>query len=190
MLKRIIPFTHELIQQTVIPGDVVIDATCGNGHDTIMLSKAVQNTGTVYAFDIQKEAIEQTGTKLKQESLTNVQLIHDSHEHVDKHLADEHHGKVAAAIFNLGYLPGSDKSVITIPDSTLAAIDHILKQLKPGGIIACVVYYGHPGGEVEKNALIEHLTQLEQKKFNVLQYGFINQKNNPPFLLAIEKKTD
>jgi len=188
MLKRVIPFAHELIQRTVRPGDIAVDATCGNGYDTVMLSQAVGKSGKVYAFDIQEKAIEQTRERLQKESLTNVQLILDSHELLNQYLIEEDRGKIAAATFNLGYLPGSDKKVITKPDATLAAIDQIVTQLKPGGIITCVVYYGHLGGEEEKNALLHHISQFEQKKFNVLQYGFINQKNKPPFLLAIEKK--
>ncbi|WP_440896150.1 class I SAM-dependent methyltransferase [Amphibacillus sp. Q70] len=188
MLKRVIPYAHELIQCAVKPGDVVIDATCGNGHDTVMLCRATGEHGKVYAFDIQLEAIEQTKQKLQSESLANVQLIHDGHQHLNQYLAQEDHGRITAAIFNLGYLPGSDKTIITKPAETLSAIDQIISHLKPGGIIVCVVYHGHPGGEVEKATLLNHLSQLEQREFNVLQYGFINQKNKPPFILAIEKK--
>lgn len=188
MLKRVIPYAHELIQRAVKPGDVVIDATCGNGHDTVMLCQATGEHGKVYAFDIQPEAIEQTKQRLQLESLTNVQLIHDGHQHLNQYLEHEDHGQITAAIFNLGYLPGSDKTIITKPAETLSAIDQIITHLKPGGIIVCVVYYGHPGGEVEKDTLFNHLAQFEQKEFNVLQYGFINQKNKPPFILAIEKK--
>ena len=107
---------------------------------------------------------------------------------LQKYLKSADQGNIAAAIFNLGYLPGSDKSVITTPDGTLSAIDQILDHLRHGGIIVCVVYFGHPGGEEEKDALYSHLSELDQKHFNVLQYGFINQKNKPPFILAVEKK--
>lgn len=188
MLKRVIPYAHELIQRAVKPGDLVIDATCGNGHDTLMLSKAVGEQGKVYAFDVQYEAIERTKQKLQSEALSNVHLIHDGHQNLNQYLDQEDRGKISAAIFNLGYLPGSDKSIITKPTDTISAIDQIIADLKPGGIIVCVVYHGHPGGEEEKDALFTHLKQFEQKEFNVLQYGFINQKNKPPFILAIEKK--
>lgn len=186
MLKRVIPFAHELIQDVVNPGDAVIDATCGNGHDTVMLSQATGRSGHVYAFDVQIQAIEETRRKLAAAALTNVQLIHDGHERVTQYLNQDE--EIAAAIFNLGYLPGSDKTVITKPTKTIEAIDHMALRLKPGGRIVCVVYYGHPGGDIEKDALLDHLTQLDQKKFDVLQYGFVNQKNKPPFILAIEKK--
>src|SRR5690625_199429 len=186
MLKRVIPFAHQLIQEVVRPGESVIDATCGNGHDTVMLSKATGETGKVYAFDVQSKAIEKTKERLATASLNNVQLIHDGHENVSNYLQERE--QVAGAIFNLGYLPGSDKTVITKPTQTIEAIDQIVERLKEGGRIVCVVYYGHPGGEEEKDALFDHFRQFDQKEFDCLQYGFINQENKPPFVLALEKK--
>lgn len=188
MLKRVLPYAHELIQNAVNSGDVVVDGTCGNGNDTIMLSETTGNNGSVYAFDIQEQAIKTTHLKLKELNLTNVKLIHDGHENVDKYLSTDLIGNLGGAIFNLGYLPGSDKQVITQPKSTIKAIDTLITYLKPGGIIVIVVYYGHLGGLEEKKALLDHVSHYEQKYFNVLQYGFINQKNNPPFIIAIEKK--
>ncbi|MBM7541402.1 tRNA (mnm(5)s(2)U34)-methyltransferase [Amphibacillus cookii] len=188
MLKRVIPYAHQLIQQVIQPGELVIDATCGNGHDTVMLSEATGPNGIVYAFDIQAEAIINTQELLKEKQLTNVELIHDSHQNVDHYLEKRADQQLAGAIFNLGYLPGSDKAIVTKPTSTILAIEKIASRLKVGGIIVCVVYHGHLGGTAEKEALLDHLKQYDQKQFNVLQYGFINQKNHPPFILAIEKK--
>lgn len=187
MLKRVLPYAHQLIQSAIKAGDTVIDATCGNGHDTVILSHATGPDGLVYAFDVQTQAIEQTRNRLAEENITNVRLIHDGHQNVAAYLDDDDKKHLAGAIFNLGYLPGSDKKVITTPANTIAAIDQIAEYIKTGGIIVCVVYYGHNGGELEKNTLIKHLQNYDQKYFQVLQYGFLNQKNNPPFVLAIEK---
>ncbi|WP_067841552.1 class I SAM-dependent methyltransferase [Amphibacillus sediminis] len=187
MLKRVLPYAHQLIQSAIKAGDTVIDATCGNGHDTVILSHATGPDGLVYAFDVQAQAIEQTRNRLAEENITNVRLIHDGHQNVAAYLDDDDKKHLAGAIFNLGYLPGSDKTVITTPANTIVAIDQIAEYLKTGGIIVCVVYYGHSGGELEKNTLIKHLQNYDQKHFQVLQYGFLNQKNNPPFVLAIEK---
>src|SRR5699024_12544376 len=73
--------------------------------------------------------------------------------------------------------------------STLISLDTILGFLKPKGVIVLVVYYGHDGGRSEKDALLKHVIQLDQKKYNVLKYGFINQKNNPPFIIAVQRKS-
>jgi predicted methyltransferase len=188
MLKQVISYAHELITQTIHPGDTVIDATCGNGNDTVILSKAVGVNGQVLAFDIQKQALINTKKLLDEHNLKNVTLIHSSHENISHYLHEEDHGTLSAAMFNLGYLPGSDKTIITNADTTIKAIDAIVDFLKPDGLIVLVVYYGHPGGDQEKETLLKYLRTFNQKHFNILKYGFINQKNDPPFILAIEKK--
>ncbi|WP_234400669.1 class I SAM-dependent methyltransferase [Virgibacillus senegalensis] len=187
-MKKVIPFAHDLLEQTINPGDIAIDATCGNGHDTLVLSKLVGDKGTVFAFDIQNQAIERTKQLLDQASVQNVQLHMVDHQYAPDYISEEDYGRIGGAIFNLGYLPGSDKQTITTPESTIAAVDSIAALLKQGGLIAIVVYYGHQGGEREKQALLDYVSSLDQKKFSVLQYAFINQQNNPPFLLAVQKR--
>ena len=97
-------------------------------------------------------------------------------------------GKVKAAIFNLGYLPKGDHSIITKPNTTIDALEQLLEIMSPEGIIVLVIYYGHPGGEHEKDTILEYVHQLDQQKAHVLQYQFLNQQNNPPFIIAIEKR--
>lgn len=185
-LTQIIPFAHDLLKRTIDQGEIVIDATCGNGNDTLLLSDLVGNEGHVFAFDIQKQAIETTKSLLSQHHRNNVTLIKDSHAKVDQYIDEE--ANLAAAVFNLGYLPRSDKKIITKPDSTIAAIEKILPLLKRKGLVVLVVYAGHPGGKDEKNAVLQFVSQLNQEKYFVLKYGFINLVNEPPFVLAIEKK--
>jgi len=156
MLKRVLEYAHLLMQTAIQPGESAVDATCGNGNDTLILSQSAGTTGHVYAFDIQAQAIEKTKEKLAASGFTNVSLIQDGHENVDHYLPDDLKGKLAGGIFNLGYLPGSDKQIITTPNHTLTAIDKLAQYLKPEGIIVCVVYYGHEGGSNEKNALLDH----------------------------------
>lgn len=186
MLKGIIPFAHQILKETIKEGDVVVDATSGNGNDTLFLSKLVGNSGKVFAFDIQRQAIETTKDLLTNNNCSNVQLIHDSHEKINTYIQAEH--QIAGAIFNLGYLPRSDKKIITQSDSTIRAIDSLAQRLKKQAIIAIVVYYGHDGGNEEKDAVIDFTSKLDQKQFSVLTYQFINQKNNPPFVIAVQKK--
>ncbi|BAC14264.1 hypothetical conserved protein [Oceanobacillus iheyensis HTE831] len=185
MLKGILHFAHYLLEESISEGEVVIDATCGNGNDTLFLSRVVGKSGHVYAFDIQQQAIQNTKQALEKYHNNNVTLIHGSHALIEDYVQ---HDVIGGAIFNLGYLPRSDKSIITKPDSTIEAIQKILTKLKKDGIIVIVVYYGHDGGTSEKEAVLKHVANLDQKLYNVLQYGFVNQKNYPPFILAIQKR--
>src|SRR5690625_3075486 len=187
-LKGIINYSHYLIENCVSDGETVVDATCGNGHDTLFLSELVGDDGRVYAIDIQKQAIERTKERLAEHGRSNVHLIHDSHANLYRYLDTEPKEIIGAAIFNLGYLPKSDKTIITKADSTIEAIKKLLAHLKKRGIIVLVVYHGHDGGEKEKEAILKYVVRLNQRKYNVLKYGFINQKNNPPFIIAIEKR--
>ncbi|MCM3400148.1 class I SAM-dependent methyltransferase [Oceanobacillus profundus] len=188
MLKGILNYAHYLLEETIQSGEKVIDATCGNGNDTLFFSKLVGENGHVYAFDIQDQAIANTRKVLINNNCSNVSLIHDSHERILDYFPKDKNEEIAGAIFNLGYLPRSDKTVITTPDSTVTAVDAILNRLKKDGLVVLVVYHGHEGGKEEKEGLLKYLLQLDQKQFNVLRYGFINQKNDPPFILAIQKK--
>ncbi|WLR50300.1 class I SAM-dependent methyltransferase [Bacillus tianshenii] len=189
ILKRVLPYTHSLLRSALNEGDIAVDCTAGNGHDTQLLAEAVGATGKVFAFDIQQEAIHNTHKRLDDASLLErVELIHGSHSTMNDHIPETYNGKVKAAVFNLGYLPGGDKEVVTTADSTIHAIQHLLNILCPGGIIAIVIYHGHPGGKVEKDAVLQYASQLDQKDVDVMQYQYINQKNNPPFLVALQKK--
>ncbi|QDP40926.1 class I SAM-dependent methyltransferase [Radiobacillus deserti] len=185
MVLKVIPFAHELLKQTVREGDIVIDATCGKGHDTLLLSQLVKEKGRVFAFDVQEDAIRQTNEQLKQYGVSNTTLILDSHEKINEYVPSDY--LIGGAIFNLGYLPGSDKQTITQPESTVQAIQQIITRLKKHCLLVIVVYAGHPGGEEEKEAVLQFVQTLSQKEYAVLQYGFINQQNSPPFVLAIER---
>ncbi|MGE6377840.1 class I SAM-dependent methyltransferase [Peribacillus muralis] len=188
-LDRILPFARILLEKTVQPGDIAVDGTMGNGFDTAFLAGLTGETGHVYSFDIQNEAIQNTRAKLENEGLHNrCTLIHDGHEQLNKYLRKEHVGKITGAIFNLGYLPGGDKSIITQADTTKAAIEQLFELLAPEGIIILVIYHGHPGGSQERDALMDYVQNFPQQKAHILKYGFINQANNPPFIVAIEKK--
>nr|WP_143009189.1 class I SAM-dependent methyltransferase [Alkalibacterium thalassium] len=187
MLQSALKFTHALLYQSVEDGDIVIDATVGNGNDTLLLADIVGPEGTVIGFDIQRDAISATQNRLNEADLNQrVQLIEAGHELVDSFSIKD--SSIAAAVYNLGYLPKGDKSIITSPDTTIESLSKVLPLLKPGGLILIMVYYGHEGGAEEKEAVLSFAQSLPQKSYDVLQYAFINQKNSPPFLLAIEKK--
>lgn len=181
-LQRVLPYTKFLLEQAVDAGDHTIDATAGNGHDTHFLAGLVGDGGKVFAFDIQEEAIRNTRERV--EGFSQVELIHDSHAKISTYVQDS----IAAAVFNLGYLPKGDHSIITKSQSTLAAIEQCLTLLKPKGLVLIVIYSGHEGGSEERDRVMDYVAGLPQASFDVLQYGFINQRHSPPFLVAIEKK--
>ncbi|EHJ07706.1 tRNA (mnm(5)s(2)U34)-methyltransferase [Staphylococcus simiae] len=183
-LERILPFAKTLISQHITTSSVVIDATCGNGNDTLFLAQSVPQ-GHVYGFDIQSIALEHT--KEKTAHFDNISLILDGHEHVNRYIRDEHKGHIDAAIFNLGYLPKGDKSIVTTPVTTIKAIEDILALLSKEGIIVLVIYHGHSEGQLERDALLEYVQHLDQQYAHVLKYEFINQRNYAPFIIAIEK---
>jgi len=167
-------------------GDAVIDATMGNGNDTLFLSQLVGPTGKVYAFDIQKEAIDNTKKiLLKNNSQQNTELICDGHENLDQYIKEE----VKLVLFNLGYLPGTDRNCMTKYETTISAIKKALPRLSPHGLILLVIYTGHESGKIEKDEILKFASSLPQNEYNVFYTDMLNQPNNPPVLLGIEKRT-
>ena len=180
MIKRPIELSHDFLSQVLDKNSIAIDATMGNGNDTVFLSHLAKK---VYAFDVQEQALIKTREKLEQLNIKNVQLILDGHQTINRYVTEP----IRAAIFNLGYLPSADKSVITQPATTLTAIKKILERLEIGGRLAIMVYYGHEGGDKEKDAVLNFVKELDQQHFTVMLYQPLNQINTPPFLVMIEK---
>ncbi|AYF54298.1 methyltransferase [Clostridium botulinum] len=166
-------------------GDIAVDATMGNGNDTVFLAELVGDSGTVYSFDVQKEAIDNTRKKIIDNKIkTNIQLIHDGHENIDKYINKD----VKLVMFNLGYLPKAEHKITTKADTTLIAIKKSLNLIHKNGVVLVVIYHGHENGKLEKVAVEEFASTLNQKEYNVMKLEFINQVNNPPILIAIEKR--
>ena len=178
-MKRPLEMAHDFLAQVITQEDIVVDATMGNGHDTLFLAQLAKQ---VYAFDIQEQALEKTSQRLQEAGLTNAELILQGHETVDQFVTE-----VKAAIFNLGYLPSADKSIITQPQTTLEALDKLCHMLVKGGRIAIMIYYGHEGGDIERDAVMDFVSQLSQQEYTASIYRTLNQINNPPFLVMIEK---
>lgn len=178
-MLRPLELAHELLSDVILSDDDVVDATMGQGHDTVFLASL---GAKVWAFDVQRLAIEMTDRRLAASDLS-AQLILDGHENVGAYVT----GPIKAAIFNLGYLPKSDKQIITQAETTLRALSQLLDLLVVGGRIALMVYYGHAGGLEERDAVLEFVADLPQKTFQVMRYGALNQVNQPPFLVMIEK---
>ena len=185
-LMQGVDYSHSILEKYLEKDDIVIDATVGNGNDTLFLAKLVGENGKVYGFDIQKKAIKNTESKLVENNmLDRVNLIEQGHENIKEHVKSQ---EIAAILFNLGYLPGSDKDVITTPKTTIPAIRNGLDVLIDGGIMVLVIYPGHDGGKKEKDEIIKLTSDLDRKKFNVLHYYYLNQQNKPPEVLVIRKR--
>ena len=178
-MKKPLEMAHDFLALVITKDDVVVDATMGNGHDTLFLAKLAKQ---VYAFDIQEQALEKTSQRLQEIGLTNVELLLQGHETVDQFVTE-----AKAGIFNLGYLPSADKSIITKPHTTIEALEKLCQLLVKGGRIAIMIYYGHEGGDIERDAVLDYVSHLPQQEYTATIYRTLNQINNPPFLVMIEK---
>jgi len=147
--------------QYLFEGSIAIDATAGNGHDTVFLAEKIGDAGHVFAFDIQHQAIENTLMRLQELKLEQrVTLIEDSHEQLQNHIPASDQGLMAVIMFNLGYLPGSDKNCITRTASTLRALNQAITLLGPNSALSIMLYPGHEGGEEETNAVLNWGSKL------------------------------
>lgn len=186
LLQNALHTNHNILSHIIQSGDCVVDATMGNGHDTLFLANLVGSQGVVYAFDIQKQAHINTLERLESaNALTQCQLHTIGHELLETVIPTN--ASIKAATFNLGYLPNGDKTITTHAQTTIAAIKQLLDRLLIHGVITLVVYHGHSTGKQEKVALEQFLTTLPQKQFSVATYQFLNQQNTPPQLIVIEK---
>jgi tRNA1(Val) A37 N6-methylase TrmN6 len=185
MLLNILDFVHTSIQQVVRVGDTVVDATAGNGHDTLFLATCVGALGKVMAFDIQEAALQATSKRLVNAGMRErVELIKAGHEHLDDYIE----GEVSAIMFNLGYLPGADKSCTTTAGTTLEAMQAGLAHLAINGVLAAVLYPGHEQGRIEAEAVQAWAAGLPQQQVAVLKYAFINRVHDAPYALLLQKR--
>lgn len=167
--------SHNIILSYCRSFEIGVDGTLGNGYDTDFLSA---NFGKVYSFEIQKHAID----KYKDRKSDNINLIWDSHENFKQYI----HEEVDCIMYNLGFLPGGDKSVTTKSDSTINSIKTGLSLLKPGGIMSIAVYTGHDEGKKEEKSLLHLTKSLSKSDYGVLLHTFVNRINSPQ-LFMIEK---
>lgn len=185
-IKKATQIAHLLVSQVLQPGDLAVDATAGNGMDSVFLAGQVGSKGQVYTFDIQEEALTLTASKLKEQNMDQqVTLIQDGHEK----LSDYINKPVTAIMYNLGYLPGGGSRITTRLDTTLRSIQQALVLLKAGGIITVIMYPGHREGKVEKDGLLPVFNSLSTAEFVALHYNYLNRSNVPPELVVVQKVT-
>ncbi|ETT65302.1 putative rRNA methylase [Paenibacillus sp. FSL R7-277] len=191
----VLSFAHKLTAERLPPGGRAIDATVGTGADTLFLAKAAGPRGGVYGFDIQPQALALAGERLRlareeaPAALAPVTLLLQSHAAMAAAVPPAWRGTVSAVMFNLGYLPAgdADKTIITEPGSTLAALEASLALLRPGGIITAVLYPGHEGGGREAAAVEAWAAGLAQQDAQTIVYRQL-QRESAPYVVAVEKK--
>ncbi len=184
-MYQITDWCRHFLEQQVKPGDLCIDATMGNGHDTELLCRLAGRTGQVLAFDIQATALQNTKKRLQASSVPdNYRLILDSHSHMAQY-ADT--GSVSCITFNLGYLPGGDHSCSTRAETTLEAVSHGLSLLKEDGLLTLCIYSGGDTGFEEREVLLPFLKELDPRVYLVILSSYYNRPNHPPIPVLIRK---
>ncbi len=161
-------------------GDIVIDATCGNGFDSIFLAKHIltKTEGFLFLYDIQKQAIANTRylleNNLEKELLARALFFHKSHEDFEEVDCSPH-----LIVYNLGYLPKSDKMTTTTCESTLKSLQKAFAILHARGAVSIMCYPGHEEGEKELAAVEKYLKTLDASKWEVCHHQWLNRKKSP-----------
>ena len=181
---------HRFVRSLVRPGDLCVDATVGNGHDTALLAQLVGEAGQVLGFDVQVSALEAAQYSLAKHQLDKrVALLHQGHETVSEVLSKRGASSLNLAMFNLGYLPGSNKSIVTQTESTLKALQLCLENLDSNGAISIVAYRGHDGGNEESMAVETWVEQLPVESFFCLRFErWSHERGLTPVFFWVRKR--
>ena len=182
-MYKIVEFSHILISDFLsklnTPSPVCIDATCGMGNDTLHIAKCLDHKGIIHAYDIQTVAIDATKELLNENGYTNVLYHNTSHEHID-------FNKINLAIYNLGYLPGHDKSITTTPTSSLNSLKKVLENIADEYLIILVLYPGHDTGLIESKLIDDFCYNLKSGDYLVSKYQNYNRPTSP-YIITISK---
>lgn len=167
--KRLVVWAHEVLRGHLREGDRAIDGTVGNGHDTCWLATCVGETGRVFGFDLQEQAVAATRRRLAEQGLDRrVTVYREDHSRLLDRVPTTWQGTVRGVVFNLGYLPGGDKTFTTRPSTTLLAVEACATQLlAPGGLLSILSYTGHPGGAEESDAVRRWAQRLAEGDYDV-----------------------
>ena len=166
-------------------GDVAVDFTMGNGHDTVFLSKTVGESAKVYAFDIQPDALASTEQNLIESSCPfNWHLVCASHDRADEYVKEP----IKAGMFNLGYLPGANRKQLTTKrETTLPAVRKAIGMLGEDAVLCVAVYPGHEEGRLEGLELIKYFESLSRFEYGITEIRMVNSPESP-FVVLIETK--
>lgn len=186
-----IGLAHYFWRKHLKKGDIAIDATCGGGNDTLVLAEAClgQQAGHVYGIDIQKEAIKATGELLDKSfespKRDRITLIHSSHAPLPEEIPEAN-----LIVYNLGYLPGSDKTIKTLSHTTIESLESALERIAPEGLISVMLYPGHHEGLFEAQTLLNWSSDLSNEKYSLSHHYKPNNPKAPSLLLIQKRKTN
>jgi hypothetical protein len=168
MIKAHLTYAHRYWEGVVRPGDTVIDATVGNGHDTLLLAQLLKGEGALIGYDIQSQALENTRKRLESlpEEFTRVVSLK-----LRSHICFEERD-VKLIVYNLGYLPGGDKRITTVGDTTVQSIQSALSCLSSEGAISITCYPGHTEGAKEQEVLLDFLKTLSSSRWQICRHTF------------------
>lgn len=188
-MRSVFPRPTEMAQawlrEILRPGDTVVDATLGNGHDALFLAQCVGSTGKVIGFDIQATALESSTQWMEENGIARA--CYEWHQVSHACMCEKVDASVKAVMFNLGYLPGADHSLITVVDQTITALQAATQLVQVGGMITVVCYPGHPGGEEEMSAVQEWACSLGDE-WHVVHYEKWGTRKKAPALVALQRK--
>lgn len=180
---QITQWCSRFIEEQVKEGDICIDATMGNGNDTLLLSRLAGPDGQVLAFDIQEQALQAARQKLLRENApANYTLFLESHTHMADHVKPD---SVSCIVFNFGYLPGGDHSLATRSETSIQALEQSLTLLKKGGLLSLCIYSGGDSGFEERDVLLTWLKKLDSHNYLVIRSDYYNRPNNPPIPVLV-----
>src|SRR5215469_1848887 len=175
------------IEAALFNGALAVDATVGNGYDTLFLAHRVGPKGTVLGFDVQKAALAGARELLKfAGSIGRVSLIHDSHSRLTNYLPEG--PCVRGAMFNLGYLPRGNREIITRSDTTIAALQALMQHLATDGRITVLASRGQQGGHLEYEEVRKFLEDFPDAEWSVEEFAGSADSPIAPCLFRIEKK--
>lgn len=182
---------HQYLQSVLQAGDLAIDATAGNGYDSVVCAQCIQPGGELHFIDCQAQAITATEQRLAQIQGLQCRLIPrlGDHAQVLARLQARFTGRAKAIIFNLGYLPGSDKRIQTQAHSTRCALEAAQQLLHPKGLMLVTAYRGHPGGQEEADCVAQWMEQAVQNGAQASCHSPENTRAIPPQLWCYQRPT-
>lgn len=184
----LVALAQQRVREVVTEGDTVIDATVGNGHDTLFLAQLIGDSGHLYGFDIQPVALAVTRARLAQHHLlSRTTLLECGHQAMAEMIPENLHGTIKTVMFNLGYLPGNDHTVRTRSTTTLQALESARILLAPGGIIVIVAYTGHAHGREETEEVKVWALGLKEEGYIVENIIPPSRQGNAPELVVVRR---